>query len=144
VEVQHVDALLVHDALERRPRPRIELRLLEVGDVDTERVERLLRKVALAQAHERDREARRVEARDHPGEQPLDAVHARAFPAQVVADVEDVQRAIVVGRNRHVVEVGTRSTAAILVPFQRVPPTAAPAESDRIRRGDVEAVETAA
>ena len=32
-----------------------------------------------------------VEARDHPGEQPLHAVHPRAFPAEVIADLQDVQ-----------------------------------------------------
>ena len=47
---------------------------------------------------------RRVEARNHPGEQALDAVHARPFPARVIADLQDVElapvRAAATGRRR--------------------------------------------
>ena len=63
----------------------------EVGDVDAERFERVFGQILLAQADQRDVEPRRVEARNHPREQPLDAVHARSFPAEVIADVDDVE-----------------------------------------------------
>ena len=76
---------------QRRQRRRIELRPMQVGDVDAELVERVRRQVALAQADERNVEPLAVEARDHPREQPLDAVHARTGPPEVVADVDDVQ-----------------------------------------------------
>ena len=33
-----------------------------------------------------------VEPRDHPAEQPLDPVHPRPLPAEVVADLKDVER----------------------------------------------------
>jgi hypothetical protein len=56
--------------------------------------------ILLPQADERHVEAARVEARDHPREQPLHAVHARPFPPQVVADVDDVQRALGMGVRR--------------------------------------------
>ena len=32
-----------------------------------------------------------IEPRNHPREQPLDAVHPRPFPAEVIADLQDVQ-----------------------------------------------------
>ena len=34
-----------------------------------------------------------IEAGDHPREQALDAVHARPFPAEVIADLKDVELA---------------------------------------------------
>ena len=76
-----------------RQRRRIELRFVQVGDVDAERLERLFRQVLLPQADQRHVVARRVEPRDHPGEEPLHAVHARALPAEVIADLQDVQLA---------------------------------------------------
>ena len=59
VEVQDVDLLPIDDPQQRRERQRVELRPLQVGDVDAEGVERFLRQVLLAQADERDVEARR-------------------------------------------------------------------------------------
>ncbi len=46
------------------------------------------------QADQRDVVARRIEARDHPAEQPLDAVHPRPLPAEVIADLQHVQLAL--------------------------------------------------
>ena len=91
VQVQDVDLLAVDDLQQRRQRRGIELRPVQVLDVDAEAVERLLGQVLLSQADQRDVEAGRVEPRDHPREQALDAVHARAFPPQVIAHLQDVQ-----------------------------------------------------
>ena len=55
------------------------------------RLERLLRQVLLAQAHQGDVEPGRIEAGNHPAEEPLHAVHAGAFPAEVIADLQDVE-----------------------------------------------------
>src|SRR3954451_4875756 len=65
---------------------------MQVLDLDAERVERFLRHVALAKAHEGDVEARLVEPRDHPCEQALDAVHAGTVPPEVIADLQHVER----------------------------------------------------
>ena len=63
---------------------------LQIGDVDAERVERLLGEILLPEADERHVESRRVESRNHPREQALHAVHARSFPAEMIADLQDV------------------------------------------------------
>ena len=89
VEMEDVDLLAVDDLQERGQRRGIELRLVQIRDVDAERVERFLRQILLAQADERDVEARGIEARNHPGEQALDAVHARPFPSEVIADLQN-------------------------------------------------------
>jgi hypothetical protein len=75
VEVQDVDLLPLDHFQQRRQRRGIELRFVQVRDVDAERLERLFRQILLAQADERHVVARPVEARDHPREEPLDAVH---------------------------------------------------------------------
>ena len=62
-----------------------------IGDVDAELLERVFGQILPAQADQRDVEARLVEARNHPREQALHAVHARPLPAEVIADVDDVQ-----------------------------------------------------
>jgi hypothetical protein len=92
VQVQDVDLLAVDDAQEVAQRHRIELRPLQVGDVDPLRLERLFRQIFLAQTDERDAETVGVEARNHPAEQALDAVHPRSFPAEVIADLQHVQQ----------------------------------------------------
>src|SRR4029079_4991477 len=74
-----------------RQRRRIELPLVQVLDVDAHRLERLLRKILFAQDDQRDVVAFAIEAGDHPAEEPLDAVHPRAFPAEVIAHLKDVQ-----------------------------------------------------
>src|SRR3712207_9276839 len=51
----------------------------------------VFRQILAAQADQRHVEAALVESRDHPGEETLHAVHSRAFPSKVVADVNDVQ-----------------------------------------------------
>src|SRR4029453_10425680 len=86
------DLLAVDDLQERCQRRRIELRPVQVFDVDAERVERLFRQVLLTQADQRDVEAAAIEARNHPREEPLHAVQPRAFPAEVIAHLEHVQR----------------------------------------------------
>ena len=91
VKVQDVDLLAIDHLQQRRQRRRIELRLVQIRDVDADRLERFLRQVLLPQADERHVVALRVEARNHPGEEPLDAVHPRSFPAEVIADLQDVQ-----------------------------------------------------
>ena len=93
VEVHDVGLPAVELLEQRRQRRRVELRTMHVGDVDPELVERVVREIALAQADERDLEAGRVEAGDHPREEALDAVHARPGPAQVIADMDDVEGA---------------------------------------------------
>ena len=93
MQVQDVDLLAIDHLEQCGQRRGIELGLVQVGDVDAERLERFLRQVLLPQADERDVEARLVEARDHPREQPLHPVHARPFPAEVIADLQDVELA---------------------------------------------------
>jgi hypothetical protein len=93
VQVQDVDLLAIDDLEERGQRRGIELGSVQILDIDPERVERLFGEISLAQADERDVEAGPVEAWDHPREQAFDAVHARPFPPQVIAHLEDVQRA---------------------------------------------------
>ena len=88
VQMQHVDFLAIDDFQQGRQRRRIELRFVQIADVDAKRVERFLRQIFLAQADERDVEAGGVEARDYPREQPLHAVHTRALPAEMIADLE--------------------------------------------------------
>ncbi len=100
MKVQDVDPLAIDDLQQRRQRQRIELAALEVGDVDAQLLERFLGEVFLAQADERDAEPLAVEARNHPAEQPLDAVHPRSLPAEVIADLQDVQRALADFRHR--------------------------------------------
>ena len=92
VHVQDVDPLRVDETQHGGKRERVELAALEIGDVDAERVERFFRQVLLAKADERDVEPVAIEARDHPAEQPLDAVHPRPLPSEVVADLQHVQR----------------------------------------------------
>jgi hypothetical protein len=94
VEMKHVGLLAVDDRQERRQRHRIELRSLEIRDVDAERFERFLREVPFPQADQRHGKACRVEARNHPAEEPLDAVHPRALPTEVIADLQDFQRSL--------------------------------------------------
>ena len=74
---------------QRGQRRRIELRLVQIGDVDAERVERFFGEILLAQADERHVESCGIEARNHPREQPLHAVHARPFPSEVIADLQN-------------------------------------------------------
>ena len=57
VHVKNVRLLAIDHFQQRRQRHRIELRTLEVGDVDAQRFERLLGEVALPQAQQRDVEA---------------------------------------------------------------------------------------
>src|SRR5204863_6032852 len=57
VQVQDVDLPLVDDPQERRQRQGIELRSIEIGDVDTKRVERFLGEILLAEADQRYLEA---------------------------------------------------------------------------------------
>ena len=92
MQVQDVDLLAIDDAQQVAQRQRIEFRSLQVGDVDALRLERLFREVLLAQTDERDAETVGVEARNHPAEQALDAVHPRSFPAEVIADLQHVQQ----------------------------------------------------
>ena len=66
VQMQDVDLLAVDDLQQRGQRQRIELRLVQVRDVDAERFERFLREILLPQADERDIEALAVETRNHP------------------------------------------------------------------------------
>ncbi len=92
VHVDDVGLLVAQHAEQRRERSRIELVPAHVGDVDAKLLERLLRQILPAQADERHVVARAIEARNHPREQPLDAVHPRSLPAEMVADVDHVQR----------------------------------------------------
>ena len=87
MEMEHIDLLPVDDFQQRRQRRRIELRFVQIGDVDAERVERFFGQVLLSEAHERHVKTRRIEARNHPCKQALDAVHARPFPAEMIADL---------------------------------------------------------
>jgi len=93
VKVEDVDLLLIDDAQESRERERVEFRPLHVGNIDAQRLERLLREILFAQAYEGYVELLAIEAGDHPAEQPFDPVHTGAFPAEVVADLENVQSA---------------------------------------------------
>jgi predicted nucleic acid-binding Zn ribbon protein len=86
--VQDIDLLAIDDLEQGRQRGRIELGLVEVADVNAKRIERLFRQVPLPQADKRHLEALRIEARDHPRKEALDAVHARSLPAKVVANLE--------------------------------------------------------
>ena len=77
-----------------------------------------------AQADQRDVEPRSVEARNHPREQPLDPVHAGAGPAEVIADVDDVQLAHGKGHSRQIRQAARRTwhvhvTAASPAPVPR-------------------------
>ena len=94
VQMEHIDLLAIDDVEQRRQGHRVELRPLQVGDVDAQLLQRLLREVFLAKAHERDVEPFAIEPRDHPREQALDAVHPRSFPAKVIADLQHVERSI--------------------------------------------------
>src|SRR5262249_41546146 len=89
-----VDLLFVDDAEQRRQREWVELGALQVPDVDPKGVEGFLREVLLAQADERDLKPLPIEAGDHPAEQPLDAVHARPLPPEVIANLQDIERGI--------------------------------------------------
>src|SRR5262249_51900030 len=92
VQVQDVDLALVHDPKQGGECERIELRSIQIRDVDTERVERFLGEVLLTEADERNPEAIAIEARNHPAEEPFDSVHPRPLPPEVVAHLQDVQR----------------------------------------------------
>ena len=94
VQVEHIDSLAINDAQQRAERQRIEFRALQIGEIDALPLERFFRQILLAQADERDGEPAAIEPRNHPGEQTFDAVHSRAFPAEVVAHLEHVQHAI--------------------------------------------------
>ncbi len=94
VQMHDVGSLVLQHLEQVREGGRIELVPAEVGDVDAELLERVVRQVLLPQTDERGREARRVEARHHPGEQPLDPVHAGSGPPEVVAHMHDVQLAV--------------------------------------------------
>ncbi len=91
VKVQYVDLFPVDDLQQRRQRGRIELRFVKVRDVDAKRVQRFLGQISFPQADQGDVEAAGIEPWDHPRKQPLDAVHARPFPAQVIAHLQHVQ-----------------------------------------------------
>ena len=92
VEMKDVRALAIHQLQERGERHRVELRTLEIRDVDAEGLERLFRQIASSQAEQLHGEACRIEARDHPAEESLDPMHARSLPAEVIADLQDVER----------------------------------------------------
>ena len=94
MQVEDIDLLAIDDVEQRRQGHRVELRPLQVGDVDAQLLQRLLREVFLAKAHERHVEPFAIEPRDHPREQALDAVHPRSFPAKVIADLQHVERSI--------------------------------------------------
>ena len=94
MQVQDIDLLLVDDPQHRGQGERIELPAFEIGDVDPEGVQGFFREILLPQADQGHVEARPVEAGDHPAEQSFDAVHARPFPPEVVADLQDVERSI--------------------------------------------------
>ena len=93
VEVHDIGVLVLQHLQEMREGGGVELVTAQIRDVDAELLERVVRQVLPAQTHERCRHARAIEARHHPGEEPFHPVHAGAGPAQVVADVHDVERA---------------------------------------------------
>ena len=91
VQVDDVGLSPIELLQESRQRRRVELRPVHIRDVDPQFVERIVREVALAQADERHVEPRAIEARNHPREEALDAVHARPGPTEVIADMNDVE-----------------------------------------------------
>ena len=117
VHVQDVRLAPIEFPQERWQRPRIELRSIHGRDRDSQRLEGVWGGVWLAQADQRHVEQRLIEARDHPGEQPLYTVNARPCPTQVIADLNDVQAAAhSIPRSRYHAAVRltppSRSTAA--------------------------------
>ena len=93
VQMHDVGLLPVEFAQQVQQRRRIELRLGQIGDVDPPRFQRVLGRIRLAKTDQRYVEMIPIKAGNHPGEQTLHTVHPRAWPAQVVADLDDVQRA---------------------------------------------------
>src|SRR5688500_1128861 len=91
--MQNVGLLVSQDLQQRGIGRRIEFVPRQIRDVDAEFFERVGGKIFPAQADQRHVEAAVVESRNHPREQTLDAVHARSFPPEVNADVNDVQAA---------------------------------------------------
>jgi hypothetical protein len=91
VHMDDVRFLLAQHLQQFRIGPRVELLPAQVGYVDTELLQRILGQIFPAQADQRHLEAAAVEARNHPCEKAFDAVHARSLPAEVIADVHDVQ-----------------------------------------------------
>ena len=72
-------------------RPRVEFRSVQICNLDAKTVECLFGEILPAEADQRHAEAIPIEAGDHPAKQALYAVHPRALPAQMVADLENVQ-----------------------------------------------------
>ncbi len=133
VEVKDVDLFLVDDLQQCRERRRIELAFVQIRDVDAEGVERFLRQVLLAQADERDVEAGGIEPGNHPGEQTLHAVHARAFPAEMIADLEHANHARVptirAGTPTAVARSGTASRTTAPAPITACAPMMTPSRT---------------
>src|SRR4029453_9693172 len=102
-------------------------------DVDAQRVERLFREVLLAQADERDFESFAIEARDHPGKQPLPAVHPRSFPPEVIADLQNPNHTRVpttlAGIPTAVARSGTESRTTAPAPMTACAPTSTPSST---------------
>ena len=73
----------------RGKRRRVELAFFEIVDREAVALELVFRPIFLAQAQKRDFETRFVEAGDHPRKEPLDPMHPRAFPPEVVANLQD-------------------------------------------------------
>src|SRR3954467_15416901 len=91
--MQHVDLFGIDQLEKRRQRERIEPRSAQIGDVDALRFECFFRQVFAAQTDERDVEAFAIESMNHPAEETLDAMHPRPFPAEMITDLQDIQRA---------------------------------------------------
>jgi hypothetical protein len=91
VQMQYVDALPIDDSQQGGQSRGIEFRFMQVGDIDARRFQGLLGKVLLPQADERHVELLRVETRDHPCEKPLHSVDPRSFPAEMIANLKDVE-----------------------------------------------------
>ena len=68
-----------------------ELALVQIADIDAQLLQGLFGQILAAEADQRHLEAVRVEAGDHPAKQAFDAVHPRAFPAKVIADLQHVE-----------------------------------------------------
>src|SRR5204863_6038233 len=86
--------------------------------------------------HQGDVVTGRIEARDHPAEEPLDAVHARPLPAEVIADLEDVQLSRVqrcpttrAGMPTAIAPSGTASRTTAPAPTIARSPTVTPSRS---------------
>src|SRR6266545_496687 len=95
--MQDVDLLPIDHVQERGKRRRVEPGLVQVRDVDAERLQRFFRQILLAQAHEGHVIALGIEPGNHPREQPLDPVHPRPFPPEVIADLQHVHPTLSIG-----------------------------------------------